>query len=303
MADLETKTIFTIQPVQDKGKGVIALSKITQAPKRITRSATRLLLPQQHLWQDPSDPAWNRYGSGGEGGVFLTGSQFNHDCLPSARSKWNIELNKMTVHTLRDIEHDEEITTNYINLETWDVRQRMLWDSFLFTCNCEICKHPPDIRKLLDTDIMEIKERVLVESNGLEKAHVPATYDFASKLAAVHKDYVRAKFFSERQLDILMTEGGPDHPDTRQQQDMDTYLESVLPKHLGPAVPHHFPIPKLENWLWMNHLPEVQGGESSEDGEQGAAEGNSTDSSSDGGARLGSKDEGGKMVFGVEALG
>ncbi|KAK8075415.1 hypothetical protein PG997_010078 [Apiospora hydei] len=231
------------------------------------------------------------YGPGGEGGVFLTGSQFNHDCLPSARTKWNGDLLKMTVHALRDIEPGEEITITYINLETYDVRQKTLEDGFQFTCSCETCTLPEDICKEMDADIMEIKaidgflksttvplevslrfayrQRYLIESNALDRAHAPDTYEFASQLAAVHKDYIRAKLFSERHLDIAMTEGGRDHPDTRQQRDMDYYLGSLLEQHHGPAVPYHFSVLDLEDWLWMQHLPEVESSEdgSSEDGE------------------------------------
>lgn len=359
---MEQQALFSVQPVAGKGNGVISTAKITkgtrihaeapfinlprvdEAPSarilnqnvlRQLRSASR---DQQRAFFSLSNMHGNTlpiplgvvqtnalaYGPGGEGGVFLTGSQFNHACLPSACSKWNCEIGKMTVHALCDIEPGEEITITYINLETSNVRQAQLEVNFQFTCSCEICTLPKEMRKVLDADIEEIKaidhllksnsmpleeglffayrQRHLVESNGIDHAHVPATYEFVSKLAAVHKDYTRAKIFSERQLVIAMTEGGPDHPDTQAQRDMKIYLGSVLKQHLGPTVPYHFSRLELEDWLWMQHLPDIPKGDSSEDAEQDAASISSDQSSSFAEREFWSDDEDGNMAFDVKSL-
>ncbi|KAK7962019.1 uncharacterized protein PG986_002844 [Apiospora aurea] len=346
--------LFSIQRVPGKGNGVIAASKITKGT-RIHAESPFITLPKLDeapnakalndavLKQLRSASRGDQraffslgnihgktlpiplgivqtnalaYGPGGEGGVFLMGSQFNHDCLPSARTKWNDHLHKMTVYALRDIEPGEEITITYINLETCDVRQKTLQDGFQFTCSCKACTLPEDICKEMDADIMEIKtiegflkstteplevclrfayrQRYLIESNALDFAHAPDTYELASTLAAIHKDYIRAKIFSERHLDIVTTEGGLDHPDTRKQRDMDDYLGSLLEQHHGPSVPYHFSVLGLEDWLWMQHLPEVKDleEESSEDVE-----------SSDEAREVWSEDEDGDMpAFDVETL-
>ncbi|KAK8122954.1 hypothetical protein PG984_011624 [Apiospora sp. TS-2023a] len=355
-------TLFSVQPVAGKGNGVVATAKITKGT-RILAESPFITLPRvddapsakslnddvlkqlRSVSRDQQRAFFSltnihgkhlpiplgivqtnalAYGPGSEGGVFLTGSQFNHACLPSAISKWNRVLGKMTVHALCDIEPGEEITITYIQLETSNVRNTQLEGNFQFSCSCEICKLPEDMRKELDADIKDIKaigdylksnnvplevglwfayrQRYLIESNGLDQAHVPDTFDFAAKLAAVHKDFTRAKIFCERQLDIAMIEGGPDHPDTQAQQDMAGYFGSVLEHHLGPTVPHHFSRIQLEDWLWMLHLPDMPHGESSEDGEQDAADGDSDNSSSDPDREVWSEDEDGNMAFNVEAL-
>lgn len=362
MAGLEQKALFSVQPVEGKGKGVIATAKITKGT-RIHAEAPFITLPrvdeatsakvlnedvlkqlrsasrdQQRAFFSLTNIHGNTlpiplgivqtnalaYGPGGEGGVFITGSQFNHACLPSACSKWNAALGKMTVHALCNIEPGEEITITYVNLETSNVRKTQLECGFQFTCSCEVCTLPHEMRKMLDAHIEEIKaidrllksetmpleyglwfayrQRWLVESNGIDHAHVPETYDFAAKLTAVHKDYTRAKIFCERQLDIAMTEGGPDHPDTQAQQDMKMYLGSVLQQYLGPTVPYHFSRVELEDWLWMQHLPDDSEGESSEDGEHDAAGGNSDDPSSNPEREVWSEEEDSNMGFGVESL-
>ncbi|KAK8016757.1 hypothetical protein PG993_014946 [Apiospora rasikravindrae] len=225
------------------------------------------------------------YNPEGECGVFLTASLFNHDCLPNCRFKWNSNLRKMTVHALRDIEPGEELTTTYINLGTYDERQKWLQEKFHFTCSCEACTVPENIRKEIDADIREIKvideslksaiedidkstteplevslrfayrQRHLLESNLLDRAAELNTYELVAHLTAEHGDFVRAKLFSERHLYI--------------HRDMGDHLDDLLDHHYGPAVPYHFPALQLEDWLWMQHLPavEVSEEESSEEGQ------------------------------------
>lgn len=340
MSDLEQKKLFSIQPVPGKGNGVIATSAIAKGTRihaespiitlptfdeaRNAPALNELVLKQlRSLTRDQQRHFFSlrnihgmslpiplgivetnalAFGPGGEGGVFLTASQFNHDCLPSARSNWNVKLGMMAIHALCDIEAGQEITITYINLETRAERQRILQDGFHFTCVCKICTLPQEMIDELDTIILEIKEidkflkennmpleiglrlayrqRYLIESSCLDMAHAPDTYKFAAKMAAVYKDYARAKVFSERQLAIDMDEYGPDHPEALTQQDMDGYLGSLLEKHYGPLIPYHFRLNDLENWLWMQHLPEEHEGETGEVASEGTADEISHDYSS-----------------------
>ncbi|KAK7915017.1 SET domain protein [Apiospora marii] len=311
MADLEQMALFSVQPVEGKGNGVVATAKITKGT-RILAESPFITLPRVNgdsvevLNEDVLKQLRNAsrdqqraffsltnihgktlpiplgiiqtnalaYGPKGEGGLFITGSQFNHACVPTACIKWNCELDQMTVHTLCDIEPGEEITITYVNLGSNNRRRDQLDSGFQFICS----------------------------SNGIERAHVPATYDFAAKLAVEHKDYARAKIFCQRQLDIAMTEGGPDHPDTQDQLDMKAYLESILQQHSGPIVPYHFSRIELEDWLWMQHMPEDSEGESSEDDEWDLAGGLSDDSSSNPDREVWSDDEDCNMGFGIRSL-
>ncbi|KAK8008300.1 hypothetical protein PG991_010851 [Apiospora marii] len=361
MADLEQMALFSVQPVEGKGNGVVATAKITKGT-RILAESPFITLPRVNgdsvevLNEDVLKQLRNAsrdqqraffsltnihgktlpiplgiiqtnalaYGPKGEGGLFITGSQFNHACVPTACIKWNCELDQMTVHTLCDIEPGEEITITYVNLGSNNRRRDQLDSGFQFICSCKICTLPQEMRKNLDDDIEEIKgidkllkansmplkdglwfayrQRWLIQANGIERAHVPATYDFAAKLAVEHKDYARAKIFCQRQLDIAMTEGGPDHPDTQDQLDMKAYLESILQQHSGPIVPYHFSRIELEDWLWMQHMPEDSEGESSEDDEWDLAGGLSDDSSSNPDREVWSDDEDCNMGFGIRSL-
>lgn len=50
-----------------------------------------------------------------EGGIFLDSSRINHSCIQNAQNTWNEDLQKLTIHALRDISEKEEITIFYLS--------------------------------------------------------------------------------------------------------------------------------------------------------------------------------------------
>jgi SET domain-containing protein len=45
-----------------------------------------------------------------EAGIFLDACRINHACDNNAQKSWNENIKRHTIHALRDIEKDEEIT-------------------------------------------------------------------------------------------------------------------------------------------------------------------------------------------------
>lgn len=83
-------------------------------------------------------------GGSNHGRLFLEASRINHSCQPNAQHAWNNDLGHLTIHALRDIEADREITISYISGVSpgFVERQRHLMNAFSFTCVCELCSLP-----------------------------------------------------------------------------------------------------------------------------------------------------------------
>lgn len=71
---------------------------------------------------------------------FLNVSHLQHSCCPNAIVDWNSNIQCLTVHTLRNIPAEKEITISYINnsLPTAS-RKLLLWDQFGVDCQCPRC--------------------------------------------------------------------------------------------------------------------------------------------------------------------
>ena len=72
---------------------------------------------------------------------FLDISRVNHSCVPNAQGNFNLAINMLTVHAVREIASDEEITISYLDdqLASRRVRQARLQESHNFLCACAIC--------------------------------------------------------------------------------------------------------------------------------------------------------------------
>jgi hypothetical protein len=72
------------------------------------------------------------------GGIFLEASRINHTCNPNAQNMWNENLNKITIHSIKDIEEGEEITVSYLAVSAnYQNRQKKLKGSFSIDCTCK----------------------------------------------------------------------------------------------------------------------------------------------------------------------
>lgn len=73
--------------------------------------------------------------------LFPTVARLNHACVPSTQGNFNTVLGQFTIHALRDIPMNEEITISYLHDEMAlrDARQRSLEAGYGFVCACPIC--------------------------------------------------------------------------------------------------------------------------------------------------------------------
>lgn len=77
-------------------------------------------------------------------------SQFNHSCRPNAFVRFDVfksvsapeksGQHHISVHALRDIHENEEITLGYVDgTYPFEKRQQELKERYFFTCSCELC--------------------------------------------------------------------------------------------------------------------------------------------------------------------
>ncbi|KAH7034552.1 uncharacterized protein B0I36DRAFT_360066 [Microdochium trichocladiopsis] len=86
----------------------------------------------------------NNFAIGDEAGtraLFPTVARLNHSCIPSAQGNFNATWGHFTIHSLRDIPADEEITISYLHDEMAPraARQASLKAGYGFECGCPIC--------------------------------------------------------------------------------------------------------------------------------------------------------------------
>jgi hypothetical protein len=73
--------------------------------------------------------------------VFREISRVNHACVPNTQGNFNTNINAFTIHSLRPIEAEEEITVSYLEMfaTTREIRQSALYRGYGFECTCPAC--------------------------------------------------------------------------------------------------------------------------------------------------------------------
>lgn len=73
--------------------------------------------------------------------VFPQISRLNHSCLPNAQGNFNPSLGRFTIHAVREIHQNEELTLNYLpeHGSPRETRQTLLRDKYGFACDCPAC--------------------------------------------------------------------------------------------------------------------------------------------------------------------
>jgi hypothetical protein len=73
--------------------------------------------------------------------IFRNISRTNHSCVPNSQGNFNTAIGKFTIHAVKAIEPDEEITLSYLDEHgaLRDARQARLYDHYGFMCQCPIC--------------------------------------------------------------------------------------------------------------------------------------------------------------------
>ena len=73
--------------------------------------------------------------------VFREISRLNHGCVPNTQGNFNTNINAFTIHSLRPIEAEEEITVSYLEMfaTVRETRQSALYGGYGFACTCPAC--------------------------------------------------------------------------------------------------------------------------------------------------------------------
>ena len=123
-----------------------------QAPNEISEAFDHLSTSEQRKFLDlhcPERPGWSRgfsiyeancYEMGPGTCICLDASRINHSCISNAHYAWNSNIERETVHAVKDISKDEEITISYCSaFRTLDERKREL-EPYVFACSCPACQ-------------------------------------------------------------------------------------------------------------------------------------------------------------------
>ena len=197
MSSSASDRMYTLQAVPGKGKGLIAIKKISKG-MRILSEEPIITIPgnklnieqlQISIYQQvatlsehqhraflsmhnihPYRDAAEQYlgivqtnslpaeADGDKGAIFLEACRINHACDNNAQKSWNEKIKRHTVHALRDIDKGEEITITYLGpLKNRTARQKALQERFGFTCLCHLCSLPPEQSQQSDRRLEEIR--------------------------------------------------------------------------------------------------------------------------------------------------
>ncbi|KAJ6259358.1 hypothetical protein Dda_6258 [Drechslerella dactyloides] len=319
--------LYTIQEIPNKGHGLVASTAIAKGThilcesplfrvsrrdnnkKRLSDSISKKIAALSKEHQQAFYSLHNSYedelspelgiartnvlplgSNAAEGAIFLDASRINHSCNNNAQNTWNENLQKITIHAIRDIAKGEEITIIYLAARrNRSARLRELQTSFRFTCSCDLCSLPPDQRKISDERCDEIqrlddligcgmgssssplqtlhhvhKLLNLLDSEGFADAGVPRAYYDAFQIAIMHGDKARATVFAERAASGRAILEGKDSSTTRK---METYARNPT-QHATyghsnkwqteqDTIPRDLDRAAFERWLWKKETAAV----------------------------------------------
>lgn len=136
-------------------------------------------------------------------GVFHKAARLNHSCSPNVFHRYNPNLNRLTIHALRDIRPGEELNTSYIDICHPTAARRQILKDWGFKCGCAACESRDEQRDLLSKRI----EDVLAKLRKREDKLAPRPHPWDAK------EYARSMGLIERGL-RLMEEHGMAETDT-----------------------------------------------------------------------------------------
>ena len=122
------------------------------APNNITKAFDRLPRIEQRKYMSLSCPKRsdtsfvlsiyeaNCYEMGAGTCICVDAARINHSCIPNAHYSRNNNIKRETVHAMKDIFKDEEITISYCSaIRTPDDLKRDL-EPYVFSCSCPACQ-------------------------------------------------------------------------------------------------------------------------------------------------------------------
>jgi hypothetical protein len=180
------------------------------------------------------------------GGIFLDASRINHACIQNAQNTWNEDLQRLTIHAIRDINKGEEITIMYLqDRADRSARQLALQKNFRFTCSCPLCSlsgpqlHLSDARldEILRLDksigdgiqivasplqaLHDVRKLLrLCEEEDIDDATVPRAYYDAFQIAVFNGDMARATVFAGRAATARAVMEGDDSPTVHRHREL-----------------------------------------------------------------------------------
>ncbi|WEW59762.1 hypothetical protein PRK78_005242 [Emydomyces testavorans] len=218
-------------------------------------------------------------------GIFLEACRINHACDNNAQKSWNKNINRHTIHALRDICEGEEITIYYLAVhKNRKARQEALQAKFKFTCSCRLCSLPAELSqesdKILDkiyqldcliggrgidgilSSPLQILRYVdqqvqLYNKQGPDDAGLPRAFLDAAQIAIANGDLARGRIFAERAVSGWQTMGGDDSSEVIEHgalvQDpskLPLYGLSNKWRTTVDEVPCNLEPGDFEDWLW-----------------------------------------------------
>ncbi|KAK7888373.1 hypothetical protein LTR67_008719 [Exophiala xenobiotica] len=229
-----------------------------------------------------------------EGGIFLDACRINHACDNNAQKSWNENIKRHTIHALRDIEKDEEITIYYIAVvNNREARQEALRRKFAFTCSCRLCSWPPDQSQESDRRLDEIlkldgligrdglmgifstplrilryvdQQICLYNKQGPNDVGLPRAYLDAAQIVIANGDLARARIFTNRAAtgwtilegddssNVLQTRALSQDPSKHQLYGMSTKWKTAV-----DDIPGSLDSTQFEDWLWRREKPKQPG--------------------------------------------
>ena len=226
-------------------------------------------------------------GSGAsDGGIYPTICLINHSCLPNSHNSWNSDAKHETIHAIRPIKADEEITISYDRGDlSAAVRQAFLKQTFEFDCTCSGCSLPASELQASDARRLSIQRldkaigsgfrmannpkeslgdchsllRVMEqEYGGCAVSHSARLYYDAFQVCIAHGDQARASVFAGRAHEARVICEGEDSPETQRAKSLSlnpaghptTNLCSTSWKTEKNKIPKGLSTEQFEKWLW-----------------------------------------------------
>ena len=225
-----------------------------------------------------------------EGGIFLEACRINHACDNNAQKNWNENIKRHTVHALRDISKDEEITIYYLGMDKKrEDRREALRAKLGFTCMCRLCSLPLEQSQESDRRLEDIyRLDSLIGQGGLpgilssplrtlryvdqlvrlyserRPGHLslPRTFLDAAQIAIANGDLARGSIFAGEAASVWRIALGGDSPEVigpatlaRDPSKHSLYGFSKKWSTTVDAIPHELERSDFEDWLWKREKP------------------------------------------------
>ena len=84
----------------------------------------------------------------------------NHSCVPNGQGNFNKGIGKFTIHAVRPIDNEEEITISYLDEHgaPKHSRQSKLSDGYGFDCSCPICESGTELSRKSEERRMNLRK-------------------------------------------------------------------------------------------------------------------------------------------------